>query len=152
MILTARLRNCCCGGATREWQSWFISVYNHVTAATQALRRGDNSTGPSHTHTHTQTSDTDISISKHIHRRNIMNPRPFTQVPFLPRAPMVSFIRKLKDRVETGTASAECICCCFSCTFIVYTTRSRFSAFALYGNKIPNLQYLAIIQTYIFTT
>ncbi len=37
-----------------------------------------------HTHTHTHT---DINISKHIHWRNIMNPRPFTQALFLPRAP-----------------------------------------------------------------
>lgn len=41
-----------------EWQSWFITVYNHVTGATQALSRGDNSTGPwsseinTHTHIH----------------------------------------------------------------------------------------------------
>ena len=78
-----------------EWQSWFISVYNHVTAETQAPRRRDNSTGPSRTHTHahtrthtyTRTSDTYIKTSKHIHWRNTVNPRPVTQIRFQPRSP-----------------------------------------------------------------
>lgn len=62
-----------------EWQSWYISVSSHVAGATQALRRGDDSTGPHSPHT-------DINISEHVHWRNIMNPRPFTQFIFLPRA------------------------------------------------------------------
>lgn len=63
--------------AEYQWQAWFISVYNHVTGATQALRRGDNSTGPSDTRTHTR-ANTDIRIR----RKHLTEATSWTHAPF----------------------------------------------------------------------